>query len=187
MLTTRRSSIRTAAAALALVAAAGLYSAEAGAASCPRAHDVPLARTLPAAREATICLVNAERRARDLRPVRPARQLDAAARRHSRAMVRKSFFAHVAPGGAELVDRLRHVRYVPRHRRWQAGENIGWGTESLATPRAIVDAWLASPGHRSILLGRDWREVGVGIVAGAPVSGVSGGATFTAVFGTRNS
>jgi uncharacterized protein YkwD len=184
MQTTRRSSIRSAAAAIALVAATGLGSADAGAASsCPRADDVPLARTLPAAREATICLVNLERRAHDLRPVRPVRQLNGAARRHSRAMVRESFFAHAAPDGAQLEDRLRRARYLPR----QAGENIGWGTDSLATPRAIVDAWLDSPGHRSILLGRDWREIGVGVAAGAPVAGTSGGATFTADFATRNS
>ncbi len=31
-----------------------------------------------------------------------------------------------------------------------------------------MDAWLASPGHRRVLLERRYADVGVGIAAGAP-------------------
>jgi uncharacterized protein YkwD len=180
--------MKRAAALLALVAATSAGTAEARAdASCPHADDVPLAASLDAARAATICLVNAERREHGLRAVRSARRLDSAARRHARAMVRDAFFAHAAPDGDELVDRLRRARYLPRHGRWRAGENIAWGTGALATPRAVVDAWLASPGHRAVLLDRAWRELGVAVAAGAPVAGVTGGVTYTADFGRRNS
>ena len=180
-------SLKRAAALIALVAATSAGTAEARAtASCPRADDIPTASSLAAARKATICLVNAERRDRGLPALRPAKRLHAAARRHARAMVRESFFAHVDPDGTELVDRLRRVRYLPATGRWRAGENIAWGSADLSTPRAVVDAWLASPGHRAVLFDRSWRELGVGLAAGTPVAGVIDGVTVTADFGSRN-
>ena len=32
------------------------------------------------------------------------------------------------------------------------GENLAWGTLYLATPQAIVEAWIASPGHLANIL-----------------------------------
>jgi uncharacterized protein YkwD len=48
----------------------------------------------------------------------------------------------------------------------------------LATPATIVDSWMNSPPHRAILLGRDFRDMGIGIATGTP-SGGADGATFT--------
>ena len=43
----------------------------------------------------------------------------------------------------------------------------GWTGEIVAcgqgTPASAVDAWLGSPGHRAIMLGRSKSEVGVGM------------------------
>ena len=61
-------------------------------------------------------------------------------------------------------------------------ETIGWGAGSLATPAAIVQAWMQSPPHRAVIMGRRFNEVGLGVVAGSP-SGAGDAATVTADFG----
>jgi uncharacterized protein YkwD len=47
----------------------------------------------------------------------------------------------------------------------------------------MVRAWMDSPGHRTNILNRRFRDIGIGIVVGTP-SG-PGGATYTTDFGTR--
>ena len=56
------------------------------------------------------------------------------------------------------------------------------GSGPLASPDAIVAAWLNSPAHRRIALARRWRVVGIGVASGTPFA--TPGATFTADFGT---
>ena len=55
----------------------------------------------------------------------------------------------------------------------------------LATPTAIVAAWMASPDHRANILNRDFRDTGIGIVAQVPSRYANGmlGATYTQQFG----
>jgi len=69
---------------------------------------------------------------------------------------------------------------------WRAGEDLGWGTGERSTPNALVDAWLASDHHRRILLSGTYREIGVGVAAGAPRPTNSGlpGATYAMDLGT---
>ena len=69
------------------------------------------------------------------------------------------------PSGDTLVDRLLGAGYMRRDANWTVGENLAWGTGSLATPAAIMRAWMASPGHRDILLRRSYREIGIGIAS----------------------
>jgi uncharacterized protein YkwD len=52
------------------------------------------------------------------------------------------------------------------------------------TPGSRVSAWIRSRPHRQILLGRTFREAGVGVAAGAP-DGSRTGITSTAEFGRR--
>jgi uncharacterized protein YkwD len=61
---------------------------------------------------------------------------------------------------------------------------LAWGTGSLGSPPAIVQAWLNSPGHRRLVLKRGFRDVGIGVVAGYPF-GSAAGATYAVVFGRR--
>jgi uncharacterized protein YkwD len=71
--------------------------------------------------------------------------------------------------------------------RWTVGENLAWGTGTLASPRATVDAWMHSADHRENLLDRGFADVGIGIAAGAPeelVADESGG-TYVTDFGRR--
>jgi uncharacterized protein YkwD len=176
-----RAMARALTALLALGAAfAAVPARAADTARCPGSTAVPTADTTDAATGQVICLINAERTDRGLRALRGDGDLARAARRHSADMVRRSYFSHVTPGGADLGARIRAVGYGSG-RSWRAGEALGWGTGARATPAELVDEWLASPPHRRILLDPGYRELGVGVSAGAPRSVTSGlpGATYT--------
>ena len=153
-------------------------------AACPGANLTPQPANLGAVRAAVLCLHNQTRAAHGLRALRENARLRRAARGHSAAMVAGRFFAHTAPGGRTMTDRLRRSGYLRGSAAWTIGENIAWGTQGLATPRAIHGAWLRSPGHRANILRRDFREIGIGVRVGAPLSDQPG-ATYTADFGRR--
>ncbi len=156
------------------------------AASCPGAYQ-RFRRTVAgesAARAALLCLLNTERRALGLAPMRENRRLVSAATGHSRSMVGRRFFAHVGPGSLGLADRLRRTRYLPRRGgRWLIGENIGFGRGRFTRPAVIHRSWMNSSPHRAVIVERRFREVGFGIVSGRPYG--RGGATFTADYGRR--
>ena len=65
------------------------------------------------------------------------------------------------------------------------GENLAWGTYTLATPQAIVSAWIASPGHLANILESRYRETGIGVEPAVPESLGEGnpGATYAQEFG----
>ncbi|MEA2318639.1 MAG: hypothetical protein QOD44_2828 [Solirubrobacteraceae bacterium] len=153
----------------------------AAAASCP-AVQASVAQVSPTVIGGSVlCLVNAERTAHGLGRLRQSGRLRLAATRYSREMVAKSFFDHVSPSGSTLSSRVRVAGYRGR----TLGENIGWGTGSLATPVEIVRAWMASPPHRAIILNGRYREAGVGVAAGSPLGAPGPGATFVLDVGKR--
>jgi uncharacterized protein YkwD len=141
---------------------------------CPGASAAPAASTADQARAAVVCLINAERSQRGLHRLHHDRALGRVARGHAADMVRRSYFSHVTPGGAGFGDRVRAAGYGRGH-RWRAGEAIGWGTGARSTPAVLVREWLASPEHREILLDPQFRDLGVGVVPGAPRPGLAGG------------
>jgi hypothetical protein len=149
-------------------------------ADCPGASSAPAA---PEGVGATLCLINAQRSARGLKPLAADARLQAAASAFARDMVDRRFFDHVSPGGGTMMDRLHAAGWNPGG-AWSAGENIAWGGGSLGTPAAIVDAWMHSAGHRANILSRAYTQIGVGIADGAPQAGVSGpAATYVTDFG----
>ncbi len=119
---------------------------------------------VPAARVAVQCLVEAERTGRGLNAPVPSERLDLAAQRHSDDMVARDYFGHTAlapaPHGPEAADRVRNAGYDVQLVR----ENLVGG---LATPLAVVRAWIVSVHHCEQLLDPDIADVGVGITAGA--------------------
>jgi uncharacterized protein YkwD len=131
-----------------------------------------------------VCLHNQVRARNDLPSLREHSRLRRAALAHSRDMVRGGFFEHTAPDGMTMVDRILRTRYAGPNDGWAFGENLAWGTGTLSTARGAVDAWMDSPGHRANILKRGYRELGVGIVLGVPVSDAAG-ATYTVDFGVR--
>jgi uncharacterized protein YkwD len=154
-------------------------------AACANADVEPTAANLAAVRAAVLCLHNEDRARHGLPSLRPDARLQLAADGHSRHMVEAGFFDHTNPQGRTMTERIRATGYLRGRRAWTVGENIGWATGVLATPRAIQAAWMRSAGHRANILRRDFREVGIGIRLGAPAR-PSPGATYTADFGTRS-
>lgn len=177
-----RHGARTLAVLVALVA--GAVPAEAGAAGCPGADALPGSVRPAEARQATQCLLNAERARRGLRPLRADRRLAKAARGHGRDMVSRRYFAHDSLDGRDFAARIRATGYVPRTGGLVIGENLAWGSMSLGTPREIVSSWMASPPHRRNILNRRFSAIGIAIVKGAP-GAAPNAATYVTEFGHR--
>jgi uncharacterized protein YkwD len=179
----RRSSQAPAEASAASVAAT---IAQVLATPCQNTELTPEEANLPAVKAAIMCLINRERAQNSLPPLQTSPQLEAAAESHSRELVSADYFAHVSPSGETPVDRIRGTGYIPDPQvGYVLGENLAWGTFSLATPQSIVSAWIASPGHLANILEARYQDTGIGVTPAVPPSlgGGSAGATYAEEFG----
>lgn len=94
-------------------------------------------------------------------------QLQRAARKHSADMMRKDYFSHTSKNGSTLKQRVRREGYTSKGMSvYRIGENIGWGSGHLGSPRKIHRAWMRSDGHRKNILNRGFRQVGIGVARG---------------------
>ena len=111
-----------------------------------------------------IRLINMERNAAGLLPVKANPALATIALAHSTVMRDQSCFSHQCTGEPTVPDRALAAGYGPYG--WGApfvGEIIAAGFVDAAT---MVQAWMDSTGHRDIILDGQLREVGAGFVAG---------------------
>jgi uncharacterized protein YkwD len=166
-------------AAAALAAPAALPAPALAGGGCAGASSRPTPARTAEFSSTTLCLLNRERARHGLGGLRSNGRLALAAWRHSRDMAQHNYFAH-----GDFVGRLQAAGYFRGRRSWSVGENIAWGSGSNATPRSIVWMWMHSPGHRANILNGGFHEIGVGLVAGAPVPHVRGAATYTTDFGS---
>ncbi|HEY3959142.1 MAG TPA: CAP domain-containing protein [Solirubrobacteraceae bacterium] len=153
---------------------------------CQNTELTPEAGNLEQIRAATLCLVNQERARDGELPLKISSKLEQAAQSHTEAMVREDYFAHVAPNGETPVDRIQATGYIPNAEAgYTLGENIAWGTLELATPAAIVAAWIASPEHLENILTGAYAETAIGVTAAVPASLANGqtGAVYGQIFG----
>jgi uncharacterized protein YkwD len=95
-------------------------------------------------------LTNAERAEHGLGALQWNEQLLKAAQGHSQNMANGDFFEH-----GDYVKCAREEGYPSSF----VGENIAAGR---ATPEAVIQQWLNSPGHRANILNSDYTEIGVG-------------------------
>jgi uncharacterized protein YkwD len=149
--------------------------------ACASASSSPGNGNLAAMSAAIGCLLNAERTSKGLPPLKLNASLTKASKLMAGLMVTQRFFAHDTPDGRDVVDRVRPTGYI--RGSWSLGENIAWGSGGLDTPRAIVNGWMHSTGHRENILRAKFRDIGIGIKLGAPGRGLSGGATYVTDFG----
>jgi uncharacterized protein YkwD len=78
---------------------------------------------------------------------------------HSQDMATASYFAHNSQDGRTPGDRITAAGYS-----WRTyGENIAAG---YPTVQAVMDGWIASPGHCANLMNAAFREIGVACVPG---------------------
>lgn len=177
----RRIAARLAVTSALAVTAASAAPAIAGATTCSGAGRSPASLSRAAVTHTTLCLLNRERGAHSVRALRLDSRLGRAAGGHAKDMVGKHFFAHESLDGSTFAARIKRTGWMRSRRSYTVGENIGYGSGSLATPRAIVAAWMHSAPHRANLLSRSFRLIGIGIAGGAPSGG--GGATYVTDFG----
>lgn len=84
-------------------------------------------------------------------------QLSLAAQRHANDMAAKKYFSHTSKDGTTWINRIKAAGYAK-----PGGENIARG---YATPTAVVNAWLASPGHKANIVNCKFKAIGVGWAA----------------------
>jgi uncharacterized protein YkwD len=125
-------------------------------------------------------LVNATRAQHGLRPVRFARILDRSSLLKAEAIRRCGSLSHT-PCGAPFTRSFQQVGYSYR----SIGENIAWEIEGTADPQTILNAWLASPMHRAVLLSALWREAGVAAVEAPSFAGQARVRLWVLQFGSR--
>lgn len=104
-----------------------------------------------------IRLVNLQRAASGLGALTAHTNLRDAAQKHAIDMACHSFLSHTGTDGSTAFSRMTAFGYS----FLAAGENIGAGQ---MTPQEIVNDWMASSGHRAIILTAEYLEIGVGYV-----------------------
>ncbi len=124
----------------------------AGKVSLSHSKDV----TLTSEEQKALELLNADRTANGLPPLRLNARLAAIARAHAADMINRKFFAHDNPDGESPFDRMSRagLRYS------YAGENIAYDQ----TVEKIETGWMNSPPHRANILDPNFVEVGIGMV-----------------------
>ena len=132
--------------------------------------------------QAMVCLVNQTRAAHGLRPVRVSATLRRSAQLRANAIVRCRQFSHT-PCGQSFASVFRAAGYT--RGRYSVGENIAWGSGSLASAQHALASWLTSPPHRRVLLTRTWRELGVVAVGVNGVFAPGANTVWVAQFGRR--
>ena len=154
------------------------------ASACQGVKHPPSSQTIDETRQAVACLINQRRKHSGLRGLRASPALGAAAQEHSDAMASQNFFSH--EGDGTPASRAEAAGYMAGARAWGIGENLEWASGKAASPRAIVDGWMRSAEHRSVMLSRGFRHIGVGVTQGSPMNpDVGGAAMFTVDFGFR--
>jgi len=153
---------------------------------CPNTQLVPEPANLALVKAAVLCLVNTERAENGKDPLRANPQLEGAAESHGLEMLSANYFDHVSPSGETPLQRIQAAGYVPGPEAgYVIGENLAWGTYSLATPQAIVSAWIASPEHLANILEGKYRDTGIDVRSEEPaeLAGGAPGALYTQEFG----
>ncbi len=102
-----------------------------------------------------LTLVNQHRRAAGCGELVRNNALARAAQAHARDMARNDYVSHTSLTGATFTTRVS-----------TAGYRYSWAAENTAagfrTPKAVVAAWMQSPGHRANILNCRLTQSGVG-------------------------
>lgn len=102
-------------------------------------------------------LVNAERRKKNLAPLRNDEALAEKARTYSRRMAKEQFFSHVDPQGVDITGRYDKVACSA------LGENLFSCTNVRDPERRALTAWMSSEGHRQNILMAEFTDTGIGV------------------------
>ncbi|MFI9809766.1 CAP domain-containing protein [Streptomyces sp. NPDC052301] len=122
----------------------------------PTPSSAPVTVSAQAAAEAQVLkLVNEERAKAGCSPLAASSSLTRLAESFSGDMATRDFFDHTDPNGRTPWDRAAAAGVTDL-----GGENIARGQADAAS---VMQAWMASPGHRANILNRDFKTLGVGV------------------------
>lgn len=140
-------------AALTVFGAAGLMQCAPAPAPSTASTSLPVSSQV-------VALVNSQRAARGLAPLAISPALSGAAESHSRDQAQRSTMSHTGATGTNVYQRITASGYWPS--AW--GENVAAGQP---TANDVMNAWMASSGHRANILSANFSEIGIGAVASA--------------------
>jgi len=111
-------------------------------------------------RAGTIRWTNINRQNNNLLALRESEKLNEAALKKARDIFEKQYFDHISPSGKGSQDLAAEVGYS----FIAVGENLAMG--NFANDRELLEAWMASPGHRENILSKKFTEIGVAVLQG---------------------
>jgi uncharacterized protein YkwD len=126
------------------------------------------------------CLVNWARRHGGQPTLRRSPELERSAALRAAEIRRCQDFSHT-PCGEPFIAVFQLVGYPLA----AVGENLAWGQARLGTARSAMASWLASPEHRQILFGANWRDLGLARVRAGSLFGRANVTVWVAQFGQR--
>jgi len=110
-----------------------------------------------------LSLINSTRASHGLSSLSPNQMLTDLARMRSSDMVSRNYFSHYSPDGRNI----KHIfaEYGVTYKNF--GENLGNAAPAgYGSPRAFLNAWMNSPGHRDNMLRSNYTLIGVGVIDG---------------------
>jgi len=139
-----------------------VIAASAALATAPAIGSSPTAEAATVSvQNQVIQLVNVQRAKAGCRALVLDARLSRAAQAHSVDMAKRRHFSHTSLDGRTFAQRIRAQGYTGSI----IGENIAAGHP---TPKAVMDAWMKSPGHRANILNCRFTAIGVGSAVGGP-------------------
>jgi uncharacterized protein YkwD len=130
-------------------------------------------------------LHNRARKKRGLKALCVHPALTEAARAHTKEMLARDYTSHDSFNGETVPQRLERYGYTSDgYSYYLYGENIAWGCGSYGAPDNIFRWWMHSSGHRSNILKKSFREVGIGVLTGTYKS-CTQATMYTVDFGVR--
>jgi uncharacterized protein YkwD len=153
-----------------------------GASDCAHAGDAIREVSTPQLRKAVLCLLNKERSRHARSRLALSKKLGKAAQAHTDTMVATNCLSHTCQGEPDLEGRIKKSGYLKGAHRWQYAENTGCGLSA----ESMVANWMASTFHRVNILGKKFRDIGIGLSdQRVPKRCSEGYGTFTTVFAYR--
>ncbi|MDE2030968.1 MAG: hypothetical protein KGI58_01765 [Patescibacteria group bacterium] len=93
----------------------------------------------------------------NLPPLKESSKLDFSAQIKLNDMFKQQYFEHISPnhiGVSDLGDRVSYEYII-------IGENLALG--NFKDAQSLLNAWMASPGHRANILNKHYQDIGVAV------------------------
>jgi uncharacterized protein YkwD len=122
---------------------------------------------LTSAEKRVLDLHNEARAKRGLKALCVHPALMKAARYHSQDMLDRDYSSHTSPDGETVKERLERFGYTfSGYSYYKYGENITRSYDFSSGPDNCFNWWMSSSGHKSNILSKDFRNIGIGVRVG---------------------